>query len=256
MKSQLIQSLYFIKDPKMFPDHSFTFGLQPSALSEKDYALMKRRIGLKKDLGWRENEELRQVIRKGDIWSDFPAKNYTLVGVEFEPGDEKQRIDILYIRDDGGILPCELKIGGTSLDTHGQLIRYIADLSYQDVDLDWVIKANETFLNRFGCTGTQLSWRDQFNRFLETNDIKNKKVRILPKSGIIMDEDFKPQLVKAVRYLNECCGFWIRLIQIKAFVADDWNRNMGKYGFRMDFTDVHGICWKQDHGNDKRDTFN
>lgn len=95
MNSQLIQSLYFFKDPKMFPDHSFTFGLQPEALSEKDYARMKRCISLKKDFGWRENEELRQVIRKGDIWSDFPAKNYALVGVEFEPGDEKQRIDIL-----------------------------------------------------------------------------------------------------------------------------------------------------------------
>lgn len=256
MNSQLIQSLYFFKDPKMFPDHSFTFGLQPEALSEKDYARMKRCISLKKDFGWRENEELRQVIRKGDIWSDFPAKNYALVGVEFEPGDEKQRIDILYIRDDGGILPCELKIGGTSLDTHGQLIRYIADLSNQNVDLDWVIKANETLLDRFGCTGTQRSWRDQFNRFLETNDIKNKKVRILPKSEIIMDEGFKPQLLKAVRYLNKCCGFWIRLVQIKAFVADDWNSNMEKYGFRMDFTDVQGICWRQDHVNDKRDAFN
>ena len=71
-----------------------------------------------------------------------------------------------------------------------------------------------------------------------------------------MDEDFKPQLVKAVRYLNECCGFWIRLVQIKAFVADDWNPDMEKYGFRMDFTDVQGICWRQDHGNDKRDAFN
>ncbi len=238
MKSQLIQSLYFFKDPKMFPDHSFTFGRQPEALSEKDYARMKRCIGLKKDLGWRENEELRQVIRKGDIWSDFPAKNYTLVGVEFEPGDEKQRIDILYIRDDGGILPCELKIGGASLDTHGQLIRYIADLSCQDINLDWVQKANEKFLSKFNNID-RLPWQDRFNNFLETNDIKNKDIHILPKSGIIMDEDFKPQFLKAVRYLNKCCGFSIWLIQIEAFVANAWNRNMEKYGFRMDFTYVH-----------------
>ena len=198
MKAQLIKSLYFTKDPNMHP--SFLFGIQPSglpALCEKDYARMKRRIGLKEDLGWQENKDFRQVIRKGDIWSNFPTKNHTLVGVELAPGGEEQRIDILYIRDDGGILPCELKIGGTSLDTHGQLIRYIADLSYQNVDLDWVIKANETFLKRFGCTVTQLSWRDQFNQFLETNDIRNKNVRILPKSGIIMDEDFKPQLLRS-----------------------------------------------------------
>jgi hypothetical protein len=171
MNSQLILSLYCIKAPEMFPDHSFTFGLRPSVLNKKDYARMKRRISLKKDLGWRENEELRQVIRKGDIWSYFPAKNYTLVGVEFEPGDEKQRIDILYIRDDGGILPCELKIGGTSLDTHGQLIRYIADLSCQDINLDWVQKANEKFLSKFNNTN-RLPWQDRFDNFLETNDIK------------------------------------------------------------------------------------
>ena len=252
MKSQLVKSLYFTRDPNMHP--SFLFGIQPSEC-EKDYARMKRRIGLKEDLGWQENKDLRQVIRKGDIWSNFPTKNHTLIGVELAPGGEEQRIDILYIRDDGGILPCELKIGGTSLDTHGQLIRYIADLSCQDINLDWVRKANEKFLSRFNDID-RLPSQDRFNQFLETNDVKNKDVHILPKSGIIMDEDFKPQLLKAVRYLNECCGFSIRLIQIKAFVADDWNRNMKKYGFRMDFTDVHGICRRQDHGNDKRDAFN
>ena len=52
--------------------------------------------------GFKRGKDLRQVIRKGDMWSDFPAKNYALVGIELEPGDEKQRIDILYIRDDGG----------------------------------------------------------------------------------------------------------------------------------------------------------
>ena len=243
MKSQLIKSLYFIKDPKMHPGYSFLFGLQPSALCEKDedFIQMKRRIGLKKDLGWQENEELRQVIRKGDIWSNFPTKNHTLVGVEFTPGGEKQRIDILYLRDDGGLLPCELKIGGKSLDTHGQLIRYIADLSCQDLDFDWVRKANEKFLNRFGNFGDRLFWQDPFNRFLDTNDIKNKKIHILPKSGIIMDEDFKPQLLNAVQYLNKCCGFSIRLIQVETFVTCDWNSNMEEYRFRMDFTDVQGI---------------
>ena len=212
MKSQLVKSLYFTRDPNMHP--SFLFGIQPSEC-EKDYARMKRRIGLKEDLGWQENKDLRQVIRKGDIWSNFPTKNHTLIGVELAPGGEEQRIDILYIRDDGGILPCELKIGGTSLDTHGQLIRYIADLSCQDINLDWVRKANEKFLSRFNDID-RLPWQDRFNQFLETNDVKNKDVHILPKSGIIMDEDFKPQLLKAVRYLNECCGFSIRLIQIKA----------------------------------------
>ena len=53
-----------------------------------------------------------------------------------------------------------------------------------------------------------------------------------------MDEGFKPQLLKAIRYLNEYCGFSIRLIQIEAFVDDNWNSHMTQYKFRVDFTDV------------------
>ena len=74
---------------------------------------------------------LNWFFRGANIWPDFPEKGYRLVGVEFKAGDEEQRVDILYIRDDGALLPCELKIGGTSRDTHGQLIRYIADLQFQ-----------------------------------------------------------------------------------------------------------------------------
>ena len=136
-------------------------------------------------------------------------------------------------------MPCELKIGGTSLNTHGQLIRYIADLSYQDVNLDWVKNYHqEKFLNTFSNPSTQSMQGVTFDGFPTTNNIKDKFVRILPKTGVIMDEDFKPQILKAVRYLNGYCGFSIRLIQIKTFVADDWKNQMEEYLFRIDFTDV------------------
>ncbi len=231
------KSIYCVKDPNM--DYKFMFGIKP--YEDKywsDYGSMKCPVGLKKDLGWSE-DELKQILRKGNIWQDFPAKGYTLVGAEFKPGDEDQRVDILYIRNDGGLLPCELKIGGKSLDTHGQLIRYIADLYFQDVNLAWVRKYHkEKFLCKIEDDLAQRLQKERFENFITDNYIKDRSVRILPKSGVIMDECFKSQLRNAVRYLNEYCGFSIRLIQVETFVADDWNKEMEDYLFRIDFTDV------------------
>ncbi len=230
------KSIYCIKDPNM--PHKFFFGIKP--YEDKywsDYGSMQRPIGLKEDLGWRE-KHLKQLLRQGNIWQDFPTKGYTLVGAEFEPGDEKQRVDILYIRKDGGLLPCELKIGGESLDPHGQLIRYIADLHFQEVDLSWVQKYHRNFLDKISDEFAERVQHCTFNEFITDNGIEDRFVRVLPRSGVIMDEFFKPQLLKAVRYLNEYCGFSIRLIQVEAFVADEWNKEMEDYLFRIDFTDV------------------
>lgn len=231
------KSIYCAKDPQMSSE--VMFGIKPPYGDKywSVYECMQCPIGLKTHLGWGE-DQLKQVLRKGNIWQDFPAKGYTLVGCEFKPGDEDQRVDLLYIRNDGGLLPCELKIGGESFDTHGQLIRYIADLYFQGVNLAWVQKYHQKFL------GTISNWaaldiqNDTFYKFITDNGIEDRFVRILPKSGVIMDEYFKPQLLKTVRYLNEYCGFSIRLIQIETFVADDWNNEKKDYLFRIDFTDV------------------
>lgn len=214
-------------------------GIKPPLSHEHwlNYARMKRCIELKADLGWGEYE-LRQILRQGNVWSDFPIKGCKLVGTEFKLGDEAQRVDILYIRNDGGLLPCELKIGGTALDTHGQLIRYIADLHFQDINLDCIRCYRKKFTNTVLDATAKDIPGDTFDEFIKKNHIKDRSVRILPKTGIIMYECFKPQLLEAVRYLNEYCGFSIRLIQIKAFVADDWNKDMEDYLFRIDFSDV------------------
>ena len=231
------KSIYCVKDPQM--PHEVMFGIKPPYGDKywSVYECMQCHIGLKTHLGWGE-DQLKQVLRMGNIWQDFPAKGYTLVGAEFKPGDEDQRVDILYIRNDGGLLPCELKIGGKSLDTHGQLIRYIADLYFQDVNLAWVKDYHKKFWGTISNSATKHIQDDTFEKFITDNRIKDRWVRILPKSGVIMDEYFKSQLLKAVRYLNDYCGFFIRLIQIEAFVADDWNKEMKDYLFRIDFTDV------------------
>ena len=111
-------------------------------------------------------------------------------------------------------------------------------MQFQDINLNWVRNYHKKFLDTITDEATESIHDEGFEKFLKSNDIKDRLVRILPTTGIIMDEGFKPQLLKAVRYLNEYCGFSIRLIQIETFVDDNWNSDMTEYKFRIDFTDV------------------
>jgi len=232
----MTRSLYCLNDPNV---GGIAFGVKPYDVKYwQQYGTMKRRVGLKADLRWREVQHLQNVIRKSDIWEDFPAKGYTLVAAEVKAGDEDQRIDVLYIRNDGALLPCELKIGGESLDTHGQLLRYIADLQFQPVNLAWIREYHQGFIESIDSEAARKLHSDKFSKFLSANAIEDRFVRLLPKSGVIMDENFKPQILKAIRYLNGYCGFAIRLIQIETYVDDAWQEDMEDYLFRIDFVDV------------------
>jgi hypothetical protein len=202
-----------------------------------DYMIMGKSVSLDSDFRWSERF-LQDFLRKADIWHDFPARGYTLVNAEFKAGDENQRLDLLYIRTDGALLPCELKIGGNCKDAHGQLIRYISDLYFQKIDLDWVKRAHGDFLSKIVDDVANPRHRRKFNQFLEDNAIADPLVRILPRTGVLMDEDFAPQLLKAVRYLNGYCGFTIRLLRMEAFVDEAWSKDSEEFKFRLDFVDV------------------
>ena len=70
-------SLYFLKDSD--PRFDGAFGIKP--YSDKywtDYQTMRRPLGLKKDLGWKEPKEFEMVFKGSDIWPDFPAVGLTL----------------------------------------------------------------------------------------------------------------------------------------------------------------------------------
>ena len=202
------------------------------------YMTMKRRVRLKSDFGWGEVSHLQNFLRKADIWSDFPARGLTLVNAEFKGGDEDQRIDLLYMRIDGALLPCELKIGGENKDAHGQLIRYISDLYFQKVDLAWAKAANQKLLGTINDPTAKSLHAGKFDKFLADNKIDDRFVRVLPRTGVLMDEGFTPQLLKAVRYLNGYCGFAIRLLQIDTFVEDSWTKECQDFKYRIDFVDV------------------
>ena len=122
---------------------------------------------------------------------NFPAMEYTLVRAEFKAGDEDQRLDLLYLRNDGALLPCELKIGGKDRDTVGQLLRYVADLYFQTVDLEWLRRQHDQLVDTFGFKkGIDDIFRSDFDRFITENAIESRHVRFLPRAGVIIDEDF------------------------------------------------------------------
>lgn len=232
----MTKSLYCLNDPYC---GGITFSAQPYAPCYWErYGSMDRKIGLKSHLQWREVQHLQNIIKKSDIWEDFPAVGYSLVAAEVKAGDEDQRIDILYIRDDGALLPCELKIGGESKDTHGQLIRYIADLQNQMVGLSWIRDYHNRFLESIDDNLARYLHSKKFDDFVNNNALEDRFIRLLPKSGVIMDESFKPQLLKAVRYLNGYCGFAIRLLKIETYVENSWNPDLNDYIFRIDFVDI------------------
>jgi len=192
-------------------------------------------------LEWNETTHVQPLLRAAAVWEDFPSVGYKLVRSEFKAGDEDQRLDLLYLREDGALLPCELKIGGKNHDTVGQLLRYIADLYFQIVDLEWLRRHHDELVKSLGCVeSVNENMRDGFNRFLAKNRIEDRQVRFLPRAGLIIDEAFPPQLRKTIRYLNEYCGFTIRTLQMKTFVDyySCTHPHLGNYLFRIDLIPV------------------
>ena len=250
MSNALLGSLYFIEDPNIGP----VFGIRPyDARHGGKYRGLSRRIRLSADLGWREVEHVQTMLRKSDIWGDFPFEGATLVRHEFKPGDEDQRIDLLFIRSDCTLYPCELKVGGTSKDTHGQLLRYLADLHFTP---DWTVaKVRERHAAFMGSiktpmpglsveagAGSLVTARhvldDEFNEFLARHELHDGDAVGLYRGGALIDEEFPAQLVTAVRYLNDECAFDIRLVKLEAFTEDDWTPEASEMWMRIDLVDV------------------
>jgi len=216
------------------------FGLKPYAPRLwNEYYSLSRRVSLQDDLGWREVQHFQRLLCCAGIWPNFPAVGLALVDAEFRPGDENQRLDLMYLRDDGGILPCELKIGGESLDSHGQLIRYMADLAFQRLNLAFLRKHRSHFLESH-IQNSEMKERHhkRFHRFITEHKITNKHLRLLPQTGILIDEAFPPQLLKAVRFLNHSCGFSFRLIRAEAYVSSVWTSKDSDFLMRLDFVDI------------------
>ncbi|HEY4260321.1 MAG TPA: hypothetical protein VGM98_09175, partial [Schlesneria sp.] len=151
---------------------------------------LTRRVPLA-ELGWDETHDLQGLMQLCALWENFPSRGYSLVSAETKAGDEDQRVDLIYVRSDGALMPCELKLGGRERDTAGQLIRYIADLAHKTVNREWVIEAHEKFVGKLNP-----ALHSSYERRLKSviDGINDSHFRFLPRSGIILDEAFPPQL--------------------------------------------------------------
>lgn len=235
----MAKHLYLLKDDNLAAGGSpYFFGVKPGGKgSYQDFHALDRKISLKDDLTWGEVDHLQHVFRGAEIWTNFPAEGLKLIFAELKAGDENQRIDLLYLRDDGGLYPCELKIGGTSLDAHGQLIRYISDLHFQTINTQWLIDKRRRYLNNKDSRKQDIE-EQQFRDFLSAKGIADRHIHLITNAGILIDEDFKSQEIRAVRYLNEQCGFSIRLFRLDAFAAQKWSIDQVKFRIRIDIVEV------------------
>lgn len=237
----MAKHLYLRKDTTLGEStggNLYFFGINPTGSeSHDDFFALNRRISLKNDLKWGEVAHLQQLFRGAGIWDNFPSEGLKFICAESKLGDEDQRIDLLYLRDDGGLYPCELKIGGYALDVHGQLIRYIADLCYQPIDTQWIINARIRYLDMQDERDITVATKE-LNDFFSERGITDQHVHLIKNAGIIVDEEFKSQAITAVRYLNEQCGFSIRLLRLDAFAAEDWSLEQPEFRVRIDIVEV------------------
>lgn len=220
--------------PENVTPHLFTsFGVQSRS---PEHDSLNKPVSLKRDLQWGEIANLQKVMKQADFWTNFPEPGLHLISAEVQAGDEPQRIDLLYVNENGGVFPCELKVGGEDPDTHGQLIRYIADLDSQQISEKWIEAQREAYFRR----KTKDRVQQSMEVFIDWVEFKRKlpenlEFRVIKKYGIIIDEEFPSKLIRAVKYLNEQAGFCLRLIRAQAYVAEDFVSVSEPHLMRLDF---------------------
>ncbi len=235
-----ISSLYFIRDTTGVEASGSpnvdAFATQPydPAYAQR-YAALDRRIGLKADLNWDEARIFNGVISKADFWGEVPLPGHRLVRAEFKAGAEAQRIDLLYLRSDGCLVPCELKIAGNAVDSHGQLLRYTADLHYNPWTLRRVVDQRGLYENGHFVA----SFGPDIWEWMHVNDLDDLSATApVVRGGILIDEEFPSSLRTTVRYLNDTTDLSIRLVEARAHTEAAWTPESPELWMRLDFVDV------------------
>lgn len=243
-----MKTLYFVNTIEEVEDHSTSpptvtrndrsnFGAQPYlAKYQTKYDAMSRVISLEQDLGWNE-AQLQVNLRRSGIFDGFPLPDAALVRAEFKPGGIDQRIDLLLLSTGGELVACELKIRGDYPDSHGQLLRYVADLSFDPWDLARVRAAHALYLGKITDDVARDLTAQQFDEFVERHRIAASGPLPVRAGGVIIDVDFKDATRAAVRYLNQR-GFRIDLIRLSTRVPDDWSATSADRWMRLDFEEV------------------
>jgi hypothetical protein len=221
-------SLHFYSDEGI----NLSFSIRPFAGLEEEYRLMSEPFSLKTDLHWKERRDLQNVVRKTEIWSNIILDGLLLIKDEVILEEYNQRIDLLYLNRIGEIVICELKIGGEAMDVIGQLLRYIADMQVNPIDIKQVRKL---YVDRTSGYYDPLRIDDrhvviaesEFDKYIASNKITSASVNI--RKGIVMDEP--------IRMLNTDFGTEYIVYSYSAYTNTD-GRNNGYSRFRIDFTRV------------------
>jgi hypothetical protein len=212
------------------------FDIKPyDAKYQAKYDSMMRRVSITTDVGWDE-AQLQMILRRADFWDNFPLDDATLVHSEFKPGKVDQRIDLLFLAGTGELVPCELKIRGDYPDSHGQLIRYVADLEFDPWDLARVRDAHKRFVETIQDTVAVHAATEKLDEFIDNHAaIPRTGTLSVRAGGVIIDVGFSAATKGAVRYLNERHGFKIELIDVRALVGDEWRADAEERWMRLDF---------------------
>jgi hypothetical protein len=215
------------------------FGPTPYEMSRQgEYDNLSKKVDLKQDFGWREVSHQQNILMKCAVWDSFPSEDHVLLNYEFQAGNQDQQIDLLYLDSTGKVTPCELKIGGSSRDAHGQLIRYIADLHDQTIDGKWIHARHSAFLSRIKSEMIRRLQKEAFDNFLTKHGIADPNISLAEKSGFIIDDQPPAQMRKAVSFLNRECGFSIKIYQMDAYVHDNWTQGSDDFIFKVEIQEI------------------
>ena len=236
-----MRTLYFYQDGET----TLSFGVNPPLEEDRRiYDSMSREISLKKDLDWKERTNIQNIIVKADIWDNFPFNNTTLIAAEIVLDEYNQRVDLMYLTNSGGVLLCELKIGGSSKDVVGQLLRYIAEMSTIDMNLDWirskVSRFNNVSLNNLEYL-SNLHCR-KLEKFIRDNDIQN--VNLDWYHGVFIDENPDKRALLALKFLNDNSDFSFQAYSIQMLTTEDWHKDKEVQYIKMniEFVNLESIA--------------
>jgi len=230
-----MKSLFLIEDQEI----GLNFGVQPYDQRHLGkYMGFTKPVDVREDLGWREKEHLQNILVKTDFWDDFPLADARLVSWELKSGDEDQRIDMLYLTSTLELVPVELKLGGKSRDTHGQLLRYVADLHFSPWTMSRIRLEHGEYAREIQSEIVRLRAREAFASFTGKLACSDSTVVPVRRGGVIIDTAIPSQVRTAVRYLNQQCGFSISMLEMQCFTDDGWTPGAAELWMRIDFVAI------------------
>lgn len=159
----------------------------------------------------------------------FPAKNLCLISAEVSNESSLQRVDLLYLRSDGKILPAEIKVSDNGRDVHGQLIRYMAGFSKDKFSIE---KITDMAKNKLKQNLANLE------DFIDKHRIDDESISILETTGLVICEKFHNDTITAIRYLNEKTQIDIKMFDIDLIVSHKWEKNDDKFIFKIELNEV------------------